>query len=385
MLTPIRKTGLVLIGMLFFSPINAQGLIEKVTDLMEIKLGPEPVDSSRFQPKLVMAPIAYYEPNTGLGFGVGAKLLFKPGQAGPDTRVSNIPFGISYTLRNQVFFTSAYTIFFPEEKWLYRGNLNYSDFPRPYFGIGNQSRESQRIDIRYQQLLYEGLIMKQLGNNLFVGGGFRYNSFYNTRIQEETFELPAGTSLQDSLGSKSVGIELAVTKDNRDNVLNPSSGIFAEFTQGFYGKLLDGTNSFQLSKLDLRRYLSLGKKGLLASQFYTRYAWSDAPVQELSQLGGPELLRGFLEGRFRDRLAVFAQTEYRWRTWERIGFVFFAGTGQVAEDPGDLALNGLRYSVGAGFRLIIVPSENLNMRIDYALGLGQSRDTGLYLSIGEAF
>ena len=109
--------------------ITGQGLIEKITDLMEFNLGKPPVDSNGFQTRVVIAPIAYYEPNTSLGFGFGANLLFKPRGAGADTRTSNIPIGISYTLKNQVFFTSGYTVFFPEERWLLRGNLDYTDFP----------------------------------------------------------------------------------------------------------------------------------------------------------------------------------------------------------------------------------------------------------------
>ncbi|MEM6398553.1 MAG: BamA/TamA family outer membrane protein [Bacteroidota bacterium] len=385
MLAILPRYLLIAFSFLAFGNITAQGLIEKITDLLEFNLGPPPTDTAAFRPKVVVAPFAYFEPNTSFGFGLGAKLLFKPKGAGEDTRTSNIPIGLSYTLKNQVFFSSAYFVFFPEEKWLYRGNLDYSSFPQPYYGIGNQTSEADRIDITYNNFLFEGLLLRQVANQFFVGGGFRYNTFYKTRLENEALELPAGTSLQDSLGSKSVGLEFAITRDSRDNVLNPGEGTFAEFTQGFYGRVLDGTNTFQLSRLDMRKYKQLGSKGLIAGQLFARYAWNDAPVQELSQLGGAELMRGFIEGRFRDRLAVFAQAEYRWRTWERVGFVLFAGTGRVADGVDDLGIDALRYSIGTGLRILIVKSENLNLRFDYAFGLGESRDQGFYFGVGETF
>ncbi|MFK8163015.1 MAG: BamA/TamA family outer membrane protein, partial [Lewinella sp.] len=241
----------------------AQGLIEKVTDLMEFNLGKPPLDSNGFQTRVVLAPVAYFEPNTSLGLGFGANLLFKPKGAGAGTRTSNIPVGISYTLKNQVFFTSGYTIFFPEEKWLLRGNLDYTDFPQDYFGVGNGTTEEDGSAITYQRLLIEPLLLRQVAPKLFTGGGFRYNTYYNNFLVEETDELPAGTNLQDSLGSKNVGLEFAASYDNRDNVLNAQKGILAEFTQGFYGTVLGGTSAFQLSKLDLRGYRRLNPKAVL--------------------------------------------------------------------------------------------------------------------------
>lgn len=365
--------------------VCAQGLIEKVTDLMEFNLGKPPADSNGFQTRVVLAPIAYYEPNTSFGFGFGANLLFKPRGAGAATRTSNIPIGISYTLKNQVFFTSGYTIFFPEERWLLRGNLDYTDFPQSYFGVGNGTTEDDRSEITYQRFLVEPLLLRQVTNKLFVGGGFRYNTYYNNLLVEATDELAAGTSLQDSLGSKNVGLEFAASYDNRDNVLNAQRGILAEFTQGVYGKVLGGTSVFNLSKLDLRAYRRLNPSGVLGFQFLGRYSGGDAPIQELSPLGGPELLRGFQEFRFRDRLALFAQAEYRWQALKSIGFVFYGGAGQVASGPAALALPELRYSVGTGLRVTIIPKENINLRVDYALGLGKSKSSGLYLGLGEAF
>lgn len=375
----------VLSFILGISSIQAQGLIEKITDLMEFNLGRPPVDSTGFQTRIVLAPIAYFEPNTSLGFGFGANLLFKTKGAGPDTRTSNIPIGISYTLKNQVFFTSGYTVFFPEEKWLLRGNLDYTDFPQNYFGVGNGTTEADGSAITYQRLLIEPLLLRQVAPKLFTGGGFRYNTYYNNELVEATEALPAGASLQDSLGSKNVGLEFAASYDNRDNVLNAQKGILAEFTQGFYGTVLGGTSVFQLSKLDLRGYRRLNPKGVLGFQLFGRYGTGETPIQELSYLGGPELLRGFPEFRFRDRLAVFAQAEYRWQTWQSIGFVFYGGAGQVAAGVDALAIPELRYSLGTGLRVTIIPKENINLRVDYALGLGKSNGSGFYLGLGEAF
>lgn len=51
----------------------------------------------------------------------------------------------------------------------------------------------------------------------------------------------------------------------------------------------------------------------------------------------------------------------------------------------DLGVGQLRYSLGTGLRVAVIPSENVNLRIDYGLGLGLSNDTGFYIGLGEAF
>lgn len=367
------------------STLTAQNLIDKVMDLMEFNLGPAKADTSVFQPKVVFAPIAYYQPNTSLGFGFGATLLFKPKGAGPETRTSNVPLGASYTLRNQVFASSSYTIFFPEEKWLLRGNLGYVDFPQEYYGVGNGTRDEDLLDITYQQFIIEPLLLRQVTKGLFLGGGFRYNTYYNTELVEADESLPVGFDLQDSLGSKSVGFEFAASYDTRDNLVNAERGLLAEFTHGFYGTALGGSAAFQLSKLDTRTYRRLGPKAVVAGQFFARYASAGSPVQELSNLGGDERLRGFQEFRFRDRVALFGQVEYRWQTFRNIGFVFFGGTGQVAPDAADFGLNQLRYSVGSGLRVTVIPQENVNLRIDYGYGFGVSSGSAFYIGLGEAF
>jgi len=68
-----------------------------------------------------------------------------------------------------------------------------------------------------------------------------------------------------------------------------------------------------------------------------------------------------------------------------IGFVFFAGAGEVGNELQNLSFSDLKYSVGTGFRLKIVKSENLNIRFDYAYGLGTERDSNFYLGIAESF
>jgi len=201
-----------------------------------------------------------------------------------------------------------------------------------------------------------------------------------TQEEEEVF--------RNALTSVSSGLEIAANFDSRDNVLNAGKGVFAELSHGIYNEKFGSSSSFMLTKINFRRYWTLSDQrpnDVLAMEFFTRMCWDDTPILELSSLGGPRFLRGFREGRFRDRYSFFTQVEYRWQALERVGFVFFGGVGEVTDELPNLNLNNFKYSLGTGLRLKIVKSENLNIRLDYALGLGGITDQNFYLGIAEAF
>ncbi len=368
------------------SSLQAQAFVERISKFFEFPIGKRQ-DSTQFESKMVLAPVAQYEPATSLGLGIGGKILFKPRGVGADTRTSNIPFSFTYTLRNQVIFSSGYTVFFDHEKYLLKGTLEFSQFPLKYFGIGNNTLEVNSQEITYTNFLFEPLLLRKIRPGLFLGGGVRYNTYRGVKLNEDHGDTPAGTPLQDELGSTSLGVELAITVDNRDNVLNASDGIFAEFTHGLYNEAIGSTHDFMLTKLDYRQYFKVWdqRPDILAFQFYSRLAWNGTPPLELSALGGPEIMRGFQEGRFRDSYAFFTQAEYRWQALDRIGFVFFAGAGEVSSELDELSFGDLKYSLGTGIRITVVKSENLNIRFDYAYGLGTESDRNFYLGIAESF
>lgn len=368
--------------------IQAQEFMEKIANVFEFDIGEERQDSTFRYTKMVLAPIITYEPVTSFGFGVGAKFLFKPFGAGADTRTSNIPLSIQYTLENQFIATSAFTVFFPEEKYLFKGNAGFSKFPIGYYGLGTDTSDEAQVDISFNNVLFEPLFLRRVAPHFFVGAGYRYNSYKKLRLIENKDDVALEQLFRDSLTSVSSGIELAATFDSRDNVLNATTGVFSEFTHGFYSKGLGSISNFQLTKFNFRNYWTISEDrphDVLAIEFYTRLSWADTPTLELSTIGGPEFLRGFREGRFRDRYSIFTQAEYRWQVLERIGFVFFGGIGNITDRISEIDLDNNKYSIGTGIRFKIVKSENLNIRIDYALGLGKIRDQNFYLGIAEAF
>lgn len=383
------KKSLIIILFFFITStahiVNGQHLIKETVDFFTIKVNKKRFqrDSTLYPAKLILAPIISYSPETSLAFGVGSKFLFKVKGSGTETRTSNMPISISYTLKNQIIVFSGFEIFSPGEQWMLTGNIGFKQFPRLYYGIGRNTPEENEEPFESSQLLFEPILLKQtFFRYLFLGAGYRYNKISKAEFKEggllETENYPG------SLGSTSSGIQLAAVYDSRSNLLNAKKGIYMELTHGFYGGYLGGSHDFQLTRLDFRKYTQPFKKrdDVIAYQFIAHFSHGTPPLSELALFGSSRMMRGYYEGRFIERNMLAAQVEYRRNIYKRLGGVLFLGLGDVAHEISDFKFNNLRLSAGFGLRFLLEKKEQLNVRMDFGFG---RKTNNYYLNIAEAF
>ena len=378
-------------SLLFFGAqiVQAQNL-EKLAELITFYPNKRAVekDSTRYLQKFIAAPVVTFSPETSLAIGTGAKYLFKFNGSGEETRASNIPVSIRYSLNNQFIFFSGFEVFTNQEKWVIEGNLIFQNFPRLFYGIGQNTSEDNELEYNHNQFLAEPIFLKQLSvKHLFAGLGIRYNSIYNVDFDEdpELNEELNTDQISSFDGSTSAGIEAAILYDSRDNILNAEKGWFIEATYGSYDKVLGGTNKFQLTRFDVRHFRGLSEKSnaILGFQVLGSFSSGDVPFNELAALGGQEIMRGYREGRFVDRHILAGQMEYRKSFGDsRWGAVGFLGAGDVANSISNFNLKSIKPSYGAGIRFKLDKTENLNLRLDYGIGKGSSH---FYFTIAEAF
>ena len=366
---------------------TSRSFLDRVLDVFEFDLNqPAVARRGAYPTRLVLAPIISYAPETSLGAGLGAKFLFKPKGVGADTRTSNIPVSFLYTLNKQYILYSGYTVFFNHENYLLRGNLMHSSFPRLFYGVGNDTPDSNEEIYDYRYTLVEPLLLRRLVGKLFVGGGVRHVRVSDVQLAPQSLLLDDTGQLRaaGARGAISTGLETALTYDTRDNVLNAQRGVLAEITHGWYGQQLGGQFRYELTKIDLRQYflLAASRQHVLAYQVFGYFTAGTVPLLEQGALGGNGLMRGYYEGRYLDRNYAAAQVEYRRPLTSRFGVVGFASVGRVASRLRDFDFRGLHPAAGAGLRFKLVKAENLNLRFDAAFG-----DAGgaFYLNVAEAF
>ena len=369
-----------------FFPIesSAQNL-EKVLEFLTVHPNNKAVekDSTIYPAKAIFTPVITYAPETNLSFGIGMKGLFKVRGSGDETRTSNIPLSIQYTIENKYLFFSGFEIFSPQERYMLTGNIRIQSFPSLYFGVGQDTPKSNEEKFAYSQILIEPIFLKNLfRKHLFFGGGIRYNRISGMEVEPEGL---LGLSEQSGAsGSTSSGIQLAIILDSRDNILNASKGMFIGLTHGFYGSFLGATQNYQLTRLDFRYYMQPLKKpsSILGIHFLAHFSHGNTPLLEQARLGGNEIMRGYFEGRFTERHLLATQVEWRQKLSYRWGVVGFAGIGTVAPSISEFNLDYIRPSLGVGVRFLIDAEENLNLRLDYGIG---NEKNNYYFKIAESF
>lgn len=332
---------------------------------------------------IVPLPAVFYQTETGFGFGGLVTYYFRPGA--PDTAfVPPSELGVSfiYTTKKQILAGLGARLYLDGGALRLAANAGVIKFPTKFWGIGNDTPDEAEEDYTPLTLALLGEAQRRILPGWFVGG--RVQVAHRTlREVADSGQLMTGT-VPGSADGSIVEFRALVTRDVRNNVLYPTAGRYYEV--GVFGAptALGSDFGYAGARLDFRGYLSPGGRQVLALRALGEGRSGTSPFDLLPQLGGDVLLRGYYQGRFRDRVLVAFQAEYRLPVVWRIGVVGFAGAGQVAPRVGDLAFDRFKASAGGGLRFLLSPSEGLNLRADYGWGFDVG-SSGFYLGIGEAF
>lgn len=325
-------------------------------------------------------PFFLRSPETNWGFGAAGVYFFKAKKNDENIRTSDLNLVSLYTLNKQVVIVLGSTIYFPEEKEIFRFQGSYSYYPDKFWGYGNQTAESAEESYSIHQTYFNPQFLRKIVNKLYVGISADYQRITNFKY------TPGGVfDLENVVGREggvTSGIGGLITYDTRNSAYSPSKGGFAEFNFTGFTKKLSGDFNFSSFSIELKKFLSIGKNRVLALHAYGKFNNGDVPVRNLSMLGGSEMMRGFYKGRYSDHHMILAQTEIRQFLFWRIGVVGFASCGRVAHEFNDFNFNHLHFAGGAGLRIMVQEKEKLNLRIDYGLAEGGS---GVYVILKEAF
>jgi len=98
----------------------------------------------------------------------------------------------------------------------------------------------------------------------------------------------------------------------------------------------------------------------------------EVPFNRLSALGESTPLRGFSDGRFRDRRVLLSNVEYRFLVWQAVraeplyglGMLFF-DVGRTFDQFEELTDGAVKYSVGTGFLIASAKSFSLRGQVGY--------------------
>jgi hypothetical protein len=316
--------------------------------------------------KWTVIPALIYSPETSLGLGARAIRVFRHKNASDSLlRPSSLPITFLYTLNNQAILTTELDLWADQNKSYFNGRLEFSYFPFKYYGIGNEPQldvgEVYTTRYAYLHLFYQRKITK----------GIYFGPRYEFRVDNITDRVTGGllesTQVPGYDGQRLSGLGFILQHDTRNILFQPSRGWYNRLQWMVFSQTLGSQYDFQHVIGDVRRYFSVGKNQVFALQAWSSFTWGTPTFQHLSLIGGSDVMRGFFEGKFRDRHALVFQGEYRLPIYRNLGMVLFGHTGQVAPEIRNFGWGKFRYGAGIGFRYRI-NSDGLNIRLDFAVG-----------------
>jgi hypothetical protein len=334
------------------------------------------------------APYVKYSPETGWAGGLTGLYYFRFSNDTMD-RPSDISAGVMYSQFHQYSIGVNTDQYYAHDDYHLNAGIHYQQIPLDFFGTGNYVPRDP-ID-NYTPLRRGGefVFTKNLGASE-QGDGFDAGIQGEFRNDEIRKSKPSGIIALNEVpgtgGGFSNGLGAVARYDTRDNKYSTRIGDYDDIEAIFYGRALGSDFTFSRYTLDARRFipvdwLPIGAQ-TLAFQAYGVVAQGNEPFYLMSGLGGDSKLRGYYLLRFRDNDMALLQGEYRFPVWWRFGGVIFGGAGEVGHELSDFSIGGLHPSYGVGLRLLVVPKEHINARVDYGIGQDSKQ---LYFSILEAF
>ena len=212
-------------------------------------------------------------------------------------------------------------------------------------------------------------------DGFYVGPMASYDYVIGKNIECE--ELLAGMDRH----TWNVGVGVSVLYDTRDNLTNPHRGIYVNLKQMFRPRFLGNDYAFSTTEFRFDAYQRPWKGAILAEDVRTKFNFGNPSWGMMSLLGNSNSMRGYYEGRYRDKHKMEATVELRQHVWKRNGVVVWAGAGTVFPKFSALRSDHILPNVGMGYRWEF--KKNVNVRLDY--GFGKSGQSGFLFNINEAF
>lgn len=332
--------------------------------------------------RVIAAPIIFYTPETRLAFGAAGSLVFRLAGCDKETRPSAISSVFIYTQEKQFQAQLNTKLYLKNNDYRLELEVKADKYPNKFYGIGgNTLEENEELYTSKSTNLFFSL-QKRLAKGFNAGILFHLNR-WDIVETEAAGLLSSGLITGSSEGTMS-GVGVLVNRDTRDSLYFPVKGDFFTLEARFYPKFLGSTFGFNTFTIDLRKYFPVFSDHVVAFQSLLKVQGGDVPFLHLARMGGQYTMRGYYDGRFRDKNLLVFQAEYRMPIFWRFGVVGFAGLGNVAPKFSQLtsSLDQMKSSYGFGIRFLFDKKEKIWLRFDLAFGEGVS---GFYFSIFEAF
>ena len=338
---------------------------------------------------LIIPQVGYTLQTRGL-----AAILVNAAFRNPHANMSSMTGQLSYTQNNQVILTANSSIWMAGNRYLWTNDWRLMHYPQATYGLGMYTSTDRVINMDYAYFRFYQSLLRRLAQNLYAGIGYYLDLHWNIASYARNRELTRISRYPYGVEGRSIssGPTLQVLYDNRRNAINPSGGLYINAVFRANEQFLGSDNTYQSLLMEARKYIHLpvNSDNILALWSYNSLTLSgNPPFLDLPSTGwdsNGNVGRGFIQGRFRGKNLLYAETEYRFHiTNDRLlGGVVFANAQTVTEpDQNSGQFEKIVPAVGAGLRIKMNKISRANLSIDYGFGMDGSK--GLFFNLGEVF
>lgn len=265
----------------------------------------------------------------------------------------------------------------PKGRYRIDYHLYFYSFPADFWGIGYEmgDNDANKSDMKRWQAQAEVSFLFRVADNFYIGPMASYDYVIGKHIERP--ELLQGMDQH----TWNVGAGVSLVYDNRDNLTNPHRGIYLNINQMFRPRFMGNDYAFSTTAFRFDAYQRLGKGTVLAEDIGANLNFGNPSWGMMAELGGTHSMRGYYEGRYRDKYSLEATVELRQHVWKRNGIVVWVGAGTIFPKFSALRSKQILPNAGVGYRWEF--KKNVNVRLDY--GFGKSGQSGFLFNINEAF
>lgn len=319
----------------------------------------------------------HYASDTKLGIGLVAEGLYHSSAADSLSAPSHVAiFGDVSTVGFYMLGIRGIHIA-PQDRYRIIYTLYFYDFPSKFWGIGYDMADddSNKSKLKDWQAEMKASWLWRLTEGLYLGPTVAYD-FTEARSIERP-ELLCGMDKR----TMNFGAGFTLQYDTRDVMTYPHRGVYLNLMQLFRPRFLGNDYAFSTTAFQADGYIPLWKGAIVAGDFRTELNFGNPSWSMMAKLGGSYSMRGYYEGRYRDKHMMAAQIELRQHIWKRNSLTAWIGAGTVFDKFHNMRSDRILPNYGIGYRWEF--KKNVNVRLDY--GFGKKGQSGFLFNINEAF
>lgn len=318
----------------------------------------------------------FYSSDTKLGIGFVGAGLYRMNGCSKDMQPSNVSlFGSASTVGFWMVGIKGNNLF-PEDKYRLNYSLYLYSFPTYYWGIGYEkcNNDDNKTKMKRFQSKVSAEFLFRLVENMYIGPTVAWDFIkgYDIAGNEHLFE-----GMDHKLHNYGVGVTFQY--DTRDLINNASKGIYVNINETIRPKWLGNDYAFSTTEVQFDTYKQVWKGGIIAFDLRGMFNFGSPSWAMMAKLGERGSMRGYYEGRYRDKHALSAQVELRQHVWRRNGIAVWVGAGNVFHNSD--TFKHILPNFGVGYRWEF--KKRVNVRLD--MGFGKDGQSGFIFNINEAF